>query len=163
VKILTEGIGYELRAYPAANKGPKVGGLYQPTGSPFKVMKIENPGVVPLDGTDDDELYATARWETSFLYKIPVPDGPLKVQLQFAELYHDAIEGAVFDVTVEGQTVLSDYDVLAAAGSKGTAHIEDVSTIVKDGELNLDFASSVYGAQVAAIKVVRDTIPSVSG
>src|SRR5690606_9039665 len=87
----------------------------------------------------------------------------LKVQLQFAELYHDAIEGAVFDVTVEGLTVLSDYDVLAAAGSKGTAHIEDVSTIVKDGELNLDFASSVYGAQVAAIKVVRDTIPSVSG
>ncbi len=154
---------YEIRFYTASQKGAKVAGLYQPTGSPFKVAKIENPGITPIAGTEDDTLYVSARWERNFAYKLPVADGPYRVELQFAELYHDTIGDALFDVKAEGIAVLSDYDVLAAAGSKNTARLEEIQTTVTDGELNLDFSSTVYGAQLAALKVVRDGEVAIAG
>jgi RHS repeat-associated protein len=154
---------YEIRFYTASQKGSKVDGLYQPTGSPFKVAKIENPGITPIAGTEDDDLYADSRWGRSFAYALPVSDGPYKVRLHFAELYHDAVAAAAFNVKAEDQAVLSNYDVFAASGSKNTARIEEIATTVCDGELNLDFASVTYGAQLAALEVVRDGAVAIAG
>lgn len=154
---------YEIRFYRASQKGAKTGGLYQPTGLPFRVAKIENPGITPIAATEDDTLYVSARWERSFAYKLPLADGPYRVELHFAELYHDTVGDALFGVKAEGTAVLSNYDVLAAAGSKNTARMEEIQTTVVDGELNLDFSSTFYGAQLAALKVVRDGEVTIAG
>ena len=154
---------YEIRFYEASQKGTKSGGLYQPVGMPFKVARIENPGIAPVANTVDDALYVDARWERQFGYALPLPDGPYKVRLHFAELYHDVIGAAVFNVKAEGQAALSDYDVLAAAGSRNTARVEEITTTVRDGELNLDFSTVIYGAQLAALEVLRDGAVAIAG
>lgn len=149
---------YEIRFYTAAQKGTKVGGLYQPTGTPFKTARVENSGTLAINNTDDDLLYATARFEKKFSYSFPVQPGQYRVQLHFADLFFDQTNKAVFDVKAEGEVVLNNYDIIAAAGARNTARIEEITTLVDDGALSLDFVSSKYGAQVSAIKIMRDGV-----
>jgi len=124
----------------------------------IKTVTFANPGATPIANTTDDVLYQSARWGQDFSYNIPVPNGPLEVRLGFAELYHDAVGAGVFNVSAEGTVVLANYDVMAAAGARNTAKIEEVATMVSDGELNLRFKSTTYGAQVSTIGVVRGSV-----
>ncbi|MEX0274891.1 MAG: carbohydrate-binding protein, partial [Flavobacteriaceae bacterium] len=73
----------------------------------------------PIEGTTSDEIYQTERYGSVFGYDIPVPaNGTYDIRLHFAELYHGVsnTNGAgarVFDVSIEGQEVLSDFDILS--------------------------------------------------
>ncbi|HEY9250168.1 MAG TPA: malectin domain-containing carbohydrate-binding protein, partial [Rariglobus sp.] len=122
----------------------------------IKTVTFENPGATQIAGTTDDTLFQSSRWGRKFSYDFAVPNGPLKVRFGFAELYHDTSGAGVFNVSAEGAVVLPNYDVLAAAGARNTARVEEVSMQVTDGELNLSFDSVTYGAQVSTIEVVRD-------
>ncbi|MFC6836476.1 malectin domain-containing carbohydrate-binding protein [Halomarina ordinaria] len=119
-----------------------------------------------IAGTDDDTLYETERYG-DFSYDVPLPDGEYEVTLQFAEIYQGVSpnddpddDGAgdgnvgdrVFDVAVEGETVLDDYDIFAEVGSL-TAVEETVTAEVTDGELNVDFTTVEDNAKVSAIRV----------
>ena len=60
----------------------------------------------------------------------------------------------VFDVVIEGTTVLHDFDIFAAAGGKDVALDRSFQASVTDGTLNLLFSNVVENPIVSAIEAV---------
>lgn len=115
--------------------------------------------------TSQDSLYITERTtngrQQTFGYAIPVEDGEYEIKLHFAEIYWGATGGGVggegqrvFDVTIEGEEVLTNYD-MATESEPMTAIIKTFSAIISDGELNIDFGASVDQPKVAALEIYR--------
>jgi hypothetical protein len=73
------------------------------------------------------ELYQTQRWG-EFSYILPVkvlPDGQsYTVRLHFAETMFKTAGARVFDVSINGQQVLKDFDVFKEAGGKDKAVVK---------------------------------------
>lgn len=106
--------------------------------------------------TTDDALYQSERWGT-FSYNFPVADGTYDVTLHMVEAYYGAngVSGSrVFNVEVEGNVLVPNFNPLVAAGGHDVAHKVELKGIrVTDQLLTLDFAASVGEANVAAIVV----------
>jgi hypothetical protein len=105
-----------------------------------------------IAGTTDDMLYQSERWG-NFSYAFPVADGTYNVTLQFAEIWWDAAGKRVFDVTAEGNKILDDLDIFAAAQGKNKAVDFTVPVAVSDGTLNLQFTTGIDNAKIGAIRV----------
>ena len=99
-------------------------------------------GGLAIAGTDNDKIYQSERWGP-MSYNIPVANGSYQLALHFAEIYlKDGDSGQrVFDVMVEGQKVLTNFDILSKTTSN-TAWIETIAAQVSDGELNISFTST---------------------
>lgn len=119
------------------------------------------PDPVPaIENTDDDELYVTERYGTDFGYEIALDNGTYKVTLHFVELFWGApglgsAGGAgdrVFDVSLEGVTVISDYDIFAEVGAL-SATTREFEVTLNDGMLNIGFLASEDNAKIAAIEI----------
>lgn len=109
-----------------------------------------------ITGTVDDSLYHSERWaDTPFTYEIPLPDGSFKVTLHFAELYSKAQQPnqRIFDVKIEGVTLLDDLDIFRQVGGNATL-IKDFPVDVYDGALTIDFVPGVQNPKVSAIEIV---------
>jgi Malectin domain/Bacterial TSP3 repeat/Fibronectin type III domain len=105
-----------------------------------------------IAGTADDRLYQSERFG-NFSYNIPVPNGDYEVTLKFAEIYWTSAGQRVFNVLIEGKTVISQLDLVAKVGPKAAYDVV-VPVTVADGVLNITFQSVVENAKVSAIKVV---------
>src|SRR5688500_5757946 len=94
------------------------------TASPGQVFAADagfvggspNTTVFPVANTTDAALSATRRTGT-FSYSNNVPNGDYTLRLPFADHYPAAGQRK-FNVSVEGQQVLSGYDIVADVGSK---------------------------------------------
>lgn len=96
-------------------------------------------------------LYQTERSSNSpfqYGYTIPVEEGTYDVRLHFAEIYFGANGGGpagsgqrVFDVSLEGQTILDNYDINADVGPQ-TVTVKEYRVTVSDGAINLFFDAS---------------------
>ena len=109
------------------------------------------PGPASIARTSSPEVAATYRAGT-FRYRIPAVDGPRTVVLTFVEPTLHAGE-RVFSVVANGQTVVSDLDVAAAAGGTLTAYQRTFETTARDGRVTLEFMPSKGDAIVSAIEV----------
>ncbi|WP_347160163.1 malectin domain-containing carbohydrate-binding protein [Pontibacter chitinilyticus] len=117
-------------------------------------------------GTTDDALYLKYRYASAgapFSYSIPVSAGTYRVKLYFLEPYFGApggktssLTGArVFHVDVEGQRVLSNYDIYTQDGA-GKAVVKTFENVaVSDGNLTIAFTSVKDNAIISAIEVER--------
>ncbi len=89
-----------------------------------------------------------------------VPAGSYEVRMHFGEQSSstiNAVGGRVFDVALEGNTVLDNYDMLAVA-PKGTAITETVpGVVVSDGTLNLDVTAVTSVAIIRGIEILPET------
>ena len=100
--------------------------------------------ITDIANTDDDVLYHTDRWGPMELF-VPLPNpGVFTVELYMAEIFYgvntDSGENArVFDVKIESETVLSGYDIHAAAGGPATAIIERFKATSYDNNLQIEF------------------------
>ena len=133
-----------------------------------------NAAVGDVAGTLDDALYRTERSgappdTARFGYSFAANPGWHRVVLRFAEIYWGAPNGGpggagrrVFDVRLEGQTVLDDFDVTAAAGAAVTAVERTFELAVGDGAIDLELEASVDRPTVAAIELVELSSGSVS-
>ncbi len=122
-----------------------------------------NTNIEDFKETTQDSLYITERTTNgrlqNFGYSIPVPDGDYEVILHFAELYwgatgggEDGIGKRVFDVAIEGDSVLVAYDMSAEKDAM-TAIIKTFNTTVVDGILNIDFGASVDQPKISALEI----------
>jgi len=127
---------------------------------------------VEILNTNDDALYRTERYGGSnqnnanpFSYDIPVAGaGNYIVELHFAEVYAEAAGERLFNVDIEGNTVLEDYDIWATAntanggnGGKNYAIIESIPVTAADDVINIEFylgPNGVDNAKVSAICVI---------
>jgi len=116
----------------------------------------DNTGVA-VAGTTDDVLYQSERWGSP-TYRFTVPNGSYQVVLKFAEMYFTASNMRVFNVAIEGTTLVTNLDIVAAAGAK-TALDRTFIVNVTDGRLDITSSASVDGALFNAIAVLGYTAP----
>ena len=103
------------------------------------------------------EVYLTQRVGTglgSFGYFIPglIPGATYKVRLHFAEGFFKTPGSRMFSVVINGQTVLNNFDIFAAAGAVNKAVIKEFS-VKADG----------YGLIMLQFLVGSANVPSVRG
>ena len=132
----------------------------------FFTSGVPGTTVTSVTASQDEAIYLTERSTNSdsagFAYAIPVSNGTHTLRLHFAEIWYtdqlgNSTGGAdkrVFDVQVEGQTVIDDLDIYATVGSQ-VAHIETFTVTVTDGVLDITFPpASANRPQVAGIEVL---------
>ncbi|PPK88535.1 putative Ig domain-containing protein [Neolewinella xylanilytica] len=119
-----------------------------------------------------DALYQSERSAAPpavFGYSIPVPNGTYTINLHFAEVYFGASGGGtggtgsrIFDVTLEGDLVLDNYDIIADVGSE-TATVKPFQVTVTDGtiDLELDARPEVGGTnqpKLSALEILSESL-----
>ena len=119
---------------------------------------------IPNDirGTKSDELFQFFRFGRHRLwYDLPVPDGDYRVELYFAEPWHGKDGGEqgdyegmrIFDVAINGETLVDDLDPWAEAGYCGALK-RVVNTKAKNGRLHISFPEVKAGqAIISAIAI----------
>src|SRR6478672_9374257 len=103
-------------------------------------------------------LFQTERYDkpagTNLIWDFPVTPGQYLVRLYFSENFSTAFSAGarVFDVSIEGQTVLDHYDAYADVGSlKGVVKSFIVSS---DSDLNITFLREVQNPSVKGIEIL---------
>ena len=122
-----------------------------------------------IRGTNSDELFQFFRFGRHRLwYDLPVPDGDYRVELYFMEPWHgkgggekDDFEGMrIFDVAVNGETVINDLDPWAEAGYLGALK-RVVAAKAKDGKLRI-FFPEVKAGQAVICGIAVSSVQSVA-
>lgn len=115
----------------------------------------------PVAGTDTPGLFRDFRYGREQLgWRFPVPDGRYRVELYFAEPWYgragiDARGWRVFDVAINGRTVIDDLDIFAEAGF-GRALRKVVEVDVRGGAIEIGIPEVKAGqAVIAAIAIAR--------
>ena len=117
-----------------------------------------------IHGTMSDELFLFFRFGRHRLwYDLPVPDGEYRVELYFVEPWHgrnggekDDYEGLrIFDVDINGETVIDDLDPWAEAGYCGALK-RVVTAKSKAGHIRISFPEVKAGqALICGIAVAH--------
>ena len=124
-----------------------------------------------IRGTKSDELFQYFRFGRHRLwYDFPVPDGEYRVELYFVEPWHgkgggekDDYEGLrIFDVAINGETVINDLDPWAEAGYLGSMK-RVVTAKAKNGRLHISFPEVKAGqAIISAIAIAVASVEYVA-
>ncbi len=101
-------------------------------------------------------MYQTERYAATLTYQIPVANGTYEVTLDFAEMFFTAAGKRIFNVSLEGQTVLPNFDIWALAGRYAAVQRAFVVTVT-DGMLNIVATASVDNAKFSAIQITPAT------
>jgi len=111
-----------------------------------------------ISGTTDDTLYQSERWINGTLsYQFTVPNGSYTVNLLFAEIYsgNASVGARVFDIQIEGSTVLSNLDIYSEVGYEA-ALLKSFSVTVSDGQINIDLLQNVENPKISAIEIIQN-------
>jgi hypothetical protein len=106
----------------------------------------------PIAGTSDGPLYQTVRYNLS-AYHLPATNGMCKLMLKFCEPHYGAAGLRVFDVKLQGRTVLKDLDIFARVGKNRALDCAFTNIVVDSGWLDIDFVPRVEFPSIAAIVV----------
>ena len=118
---------------------------------PVDTSQITAQGLTPAP----QSVYDTERYG-NFTYTIPnlTPGGSYNVRLDFAEIYWNAAGQRVFDVSINGSQVLSNFDIFVAAGGADKAIARTfIATANASGKITITFTSIVNNAKVSDITV----------
>jgi len=111
--------------------------------------------------TRDSEMYLTSRSGT-FSYKIPLKPGTYEMRLYFAETTYSPASSLgggensrVFNVQLNGELLLSQFDIVADAGAN-TADVRVFKDIHPGpgGNLELNFSSVLGESMINAIEII---------
>ena len=99
---------------------------------------------------------------------IPSPISPpvrsYTVRLDFAELYWNAAGDRLFNVSINGQQVLTNFDIFATAGGKDIAIAESfTATANSSGQIVIDFTHVKDNAKVSGIEITPLSAPVAPG
>jgi len=139
--------------------GPAVGSFLADTDFAGG-RKGSSSSFVDISGVTDpapEQVYQTQRVGTgvgSFGYFIPglIPGATYKVRLHFAEGFFKTPGNRLFNVAIDGQIVLNNFDIVAAAGAANKAVIEEFSV-----------KADRYGLVMLQFLVGSANLPSVRG
>ncbi len=97
-------------------------------------------------------VYQTCRLG-NLAYRLDMPDGTYNVTLMFAELQYDAPGKRVFNVKINGKTVLDKLDIFAAAGKDRALDRTFRAIAVKGGKLAIDLLPRMDKPLLAGIVI----------
>lgn len=104
-------------------------------------------------GSDGSAVYKSAMYEWNFTYEIPVSEKHVTVELGFVEFYQEQTEGRLFDVSIEGQRVLTNADIFANVGYRTLWKPTPFVTTVNDGKLTISLTATLGQATLSSILV----------
>ncbi|WP_422926440.1 malectin domain-containing carbohydrate-binding protein [Singulisphaera sp. PoT] len=151
--------GIAIGAGSTSNQGAYLADADYQGGNTFSST---NP--IDLSGVSDpapQAVYQAQRWTgTSFSYVVPnlTPGSTYTIRLHFAEVYYQSAGQRQFDVAINGQKVLSKFDILATAGATNKAVVQTfTATADSSGKVTVTFTNVQGGAEVSGIQVLGST------
>lgn len=123
---------------------PRVAGALGGRTASFPGQKIE--------GTLDPALYQTMRVDMRG-YRMALPTGIYRLTLKFCELQFNAPQRRVFDVKVQGRTILESLDIFKEVGQGKPLDKTFEKVEVKDGWLEIGFVPRIDVPSICAIAV----------
>ncbi len=125
-------------------------------------------GVQPaFDGTVfETERNTSPAGVDQLTYALDVGAGDYTVELYFAEIFLGAPGGRVFDVAVNGETVLDDFDVLVETGGdinqSVVIEIPNIFTVAEGETLDITLIDGIENAKISGIvaRQVDETAPT---
>ncbi len=123
-------------------------------GSTASVSNAINTGGVANPAPQ--AVYQSNRYG-NFTYTIPglAASASYMVRLHFAEEYWTAAGKRVFNISINGSQVLTNFDIFATAGAEYKAVVEQFSTTANSsGTITIQFATVTDNAQVNGIEVL---------
>jgi hypothetical protein len=106
----------------------------------------------PIANTVDDLLFQNERWG-AFSYSISIPNGDYVLNLGFAETVLPSAGQRVFNVTAQGNSILTSYDILTQTPTN-TALIKSFLITVSAGTVNLVFTNVVENPKINNIEII---------
>lgn len=114
----------------------------------------------PIAGTDNDVLYQTYLSATTNLaqtrLEVPAANGIYQVRLHFVENFFDAENARIFNISLENQLRLSNFDIYREVGYRA-ALVKDFEVTVTDGLLNMNFAPTANRLALAGAEIYKVT------
>ena len=111
-----------------------------------------------IGNTEDDDVYNAERFNPSLRFVLPgFEKGLYTIELHFVETNHQASGQRVFDVSIEGNTVLNNYDIFDEAGFSSAVVKEYVDTPILDGILDISLIASEGSATINGIAITGAT------
>jgi len=108
---------------------------------------------VEIEGTENDALYRSEVYG-AFTFSVPVEvPGKYEIVMHFAELYHPAAGSRIFDIKLEGKTVLNDLDVVAVTGAPFTALQYSFFRSITDGSVDIEGVNIVDNAKLNGVEI----------
>ncbi|MBX5450486.1 MAG: hypothetical protein IRZ24_10490, partial [Thermogemmatispora sp.] len=124
------------------------GGSTASTSNAIDTSGVTNPA--------PQAVYQSNRYG-NFTYTIPnlTAGAAYTVRLHFAETYWSAAGKRVFNVSINGQQVLTNFDIYAAAGGANKAVVREMSaTATGSGTITIQFSTVVDNAQVNGLEIL---------
>lgn len=115
----------------------------------------ENPVSNPIANTQDDILYQSGRWGSNLEYRFTLNNGSYRVRLMWAEIYWSSSGQRRFNVFIEGNQVLSNFDIIESAGGNFTAYERTFDITVNDGILNITTTNVIDSPKFSAIEILN--------
>lgn len=120
------------------------------------------------DGTPESLFQSEVYGEQTWTFSDNIQSGQqYEVRLYFAETFHQTAGNRVFDVAVEGDQVLTDFDIYEQVGhDSGLMRAYRVTP--SDGDITVDLLASTNNPKISAIEIVQtgpqsDTLDSPLG
>src|SRR5260370_4861867 len=128
---------------------------------------INHANTIDLSGVTNPApmaVYQTAR-TGNFTYTIPgcSPGSSQTVRLHFAETFFSTTGSRVFNVSINGTQVLTNFDIVAAAGAKNKAVVEQFNgeAANSSGQYVITFTSVVNNSLVSGIEITSGAVCNV--
>lgn len=107
-----------------------------------------------IGNTSDAALFQTCRYGPSFGYTIPVANGNYTVNLKFAEISRTAVGQRTFNVAINGAQILTNFDVIAAAGGEFLPITESFPVTVSNGQVTVQLTAATDWALISGIEIL---------
>ncbi len=133
----------------------RAGHVWEPDSAYVKKGGKVNRGAIRVGNTTMPDLYRTERFGADTI-RIPTPNGAYRVSLHFAETYEGVTKAGqrVFDIALQGKTVLAGFDPLKAAGGKGRrAVVKRFAVTVKNKALVIGLRPVKESTLINAIEI----------
>ena len=111
--------------------------------------KVPDPG--------PQSVYQTQRYANSLTYTVPslTAGAQYTVRLHFVESWWTAVNKRLFNVTINGSTVLTNFDIYRTAGGQNIAIVAVYPTVAdQTGSIVVKMTASVDNAAIAGIEVL---------
>lgn len=139
------------------------GAQYRNTGSSASGWSSGAGETGNVPASTPNAIYDSERWDAGsqgdggeMQWHFPVAAGTdIEVRLYFANRYSGTSQPGqrVFDVSLEGQTVLPNYDIVQDVGDQtGTMKAFDITS---DGQVDIDFTHEVENPLINGIEIVK--------
>ncbi|HEV2392182.1 MAG TPA: GH92 family glycosyl hydrolase [Verrucomicrobiae bacterium] len=108
-------------------------------------------------------VYQTERYGQDFSYSFSVPQGGhYRVRLHFAEVFDDGAGRRIEDIQINGQPVLTNFDIFSAAGGMNKAVVKEFDGIHPNSQDNIVIrifspdASPDRNAKISGIEILPE-------